>query len=142
MAFEVFDKRTAPSSKSPAVTIQKRGIFSINKVAHEMIGAAQNVELLYDPEARIIGIRPVEGSPPHAYTMRPQSKRDTGQYILSATAFTQHYDINTLESRRWEPYKDGDMLCIDLKSKSTVIRGNRAKKEPDAAEVPTTDLEE
>lgn len=142
MAFEVFDKRTAPSSKSPAVTIQKRGIFSINKVAHEMIGAAQNVELLYDPEARIIGIRPVEGSPPHAYTMRPQSKRDTGQYILSATAFTQHYDINTLESRRWEPYKDGDMLCIDLKSKSTVIRGNRAKKEPDAEEVPTTDLEE
>lgn len=142
MAFEVFDKRTAPSPKSPAVTIQKRGIFSINKVAHEMIGAAQNVELLYDPDARIIAIRPVEGSPPHAYTMRPQSKRDTGQYILSATAFTQHYDIDTLVSRRWQPYKDGDMLCIDLKGKSTVIRGNRTKKESDPEEVTTTDLEE
>jgi hypothetical protein len=139
MAFEVFDKRMAPLAKSPAVTIQKRGIFSINKVAHEMIGSAETVELLYDKEARIIAIRPVEGSPPHAYTMRSQSKRETGQTILSATAFTQYYDIDTSVSRRWEPYKQGDMLCIDLNRKSTEIRGNRSKKEPDTSEVTDTD---
>ena len=142
MAFEVFDKRLAPLTKSPAVTIQKRGIFSINKVAHQMIGGAETVELLYDKEARIIAMRPVEGSPPHAYTMRPQSKRETGQTILSATAFTQYYDIDTTVSRRWEPYKDGDMLCIDLKGKSAVIRGNRTKKDTDADEVTPTDSEE
>lgn len=141
MAFEVFDKRMAPLAKSPAITIQKRGIFSINKVAHQMIGEADTVELLYDKEARVIGIRPVEGTPPHAYTMRPQSNRGTGQTILSATAFTQYYDIDTTVSRRWEPYKEGDMLCINLNSKSTVIRGNRSKKEPEGSNRANTDSE-
>lgn len=142
MPFEVFDKRMAPLAKSPAITIQKRGIFSINKVAHQMIGGAETVELLYDKEASVIAIRPVEGAPPHAYTLRPQSKRDTGQTVLSATAFTQYYDIDTTVSRRWEPYMDANMLCIDLKSKSTVIRGNRTKKEPATDEAATTNLEE
>ncbi|NKT46166.1 hypothetical protein GS908_01205 [Rhodococcus hoagii] len=38
MAFEVFDKRMSPLAKAPSVTIQKRGIFSINKAAHALIG--------------------------------------------------------------------------------------------------------
>jgi hypothetical protein len=142
VAFEVFDKRMAPLAKSPAITIQKRGIFSINKVAHQMIGEAETVELLYDKDAQIIAIRPVQGTPPHAYTVRPQSKRDTGQTILSATAFTQYYNIDTTVSRRWEPYKDGNMLCIDLKGKSAVIRGNRTKKETGPVEATKIDSEE
>lgn len=127
MPFEVFDKRMAPLAKAPSVTIQKRGIFSINKAAHKLIGEADTVELLFDKEEQIIALRPSEDA--HAYTVRSQSARDTGQVVLSATAFTQYYGIDTSQSRRWTPYAADGMLCIDLKSHSAVVKGNRAKPE-------------
>lgn len=135
MGFELFDKRLVPVAKAPSVTIQKRGILSINKVAHDMIGAAETVELLYDKEERIIAIRPADGSSPHAYTIRPQSQRGTGQAVLSATAFTQYFDIDTTVSRRWVPYVIDGMLCIDLKGQSAEVRGNRSKKSEDEGQV-------
>ena len=127
MAFEVFDKRKAPLAKSPSVTIQKRGIFSLNKAAHKLIGEPETVELLFDRENLVIGLRASEVSG-HAYAIRPQTARDNGQVILSATAFTQYYDIDTTVSRRWEPYEKDGILCIDLKSHSVEVRGNRSKK--------------
>lgn len=130
MPFEVFDKRMAPLAKAPSVTIQKRGIFSINKAAHKLIGEPDTLELLFDKEEQIIALRPsAEG---HAYKLRPQSARDTGQVVLAATAFTQYYDIDTTVSRRWTPYAQDGMLCIDLKGKSVEVRGNRTKKTADS----------
>jgi hypothetical protein len=125
MPFEVFDKRMTPLAKAPSITIQKRGTFSINKAAHKLIGEAETVELLYDRDARVIAMRPsTEG---HAYALRSQSARETGQMILSATAFTQYYDIDTTLSRRYKPYLSDGMLCIDLAGESVVVRGNRTK---------------
>jgi len=48
MAFEVFDKRQAPLGKAPAVTIQRRGLMSLNRAAYNMINEPSTVELLYD----------------------------------------------------------------------------------------------
>lgn len=127
MGFEVFDKRMAPLAKAPSITIQKKGIFSINRAAHNLIGAPETVELLYDRDAEIIALKPSSGS--HAYAIRPQTTSETGQVILSATAFTQYYDIDTTISRRYEPYEDDGMLCIDLRGKSVEIIGNRSKRE-------------
>ena len=65
------------------------------------------------------------------------SSRDTGQVILSATAFTQYYDIDTSVSRRYKPYEQDGMLCIDLTGPSAEVRGNRAKRvEPADSEEP------
>lgn len=130
MAFEVFDKRMAPLAKAPSVTIQRRGIFSINRVAHKLIGEAETVELLFDKENAVVALRP--SKEPHAYAIRPQSARDAGQVILSATAFTQYYDIDTSVSRRYKPYEQDGMLCIDLRGPSTEVRGNRAKHDDPA----------
>lgn len=126
MPFEVFDKRMAPLAKAPSVTIQKRGIFSINKAAHKLIGEPDTVELLFDKDEQVIALRP--SSEAHAYKVRPQSDRDTGQVILAATAFTQYFGIDTSVSRRWTPYEQDGMLCIDLQGKSVEVRGNRSKK--------------
>lgn len=135
MGFEVFEKRMVPLAKAPAITIQKRGIFSINRAAHNLIGGAETVELLYDKVDKIIGIRPIDETSPHAYTVRAQSPNgDSGQMILSATAFTQYYDIDTDVSRRWVPYEKDGILCIDLKGSSTVIIGHRTKREPEEPE--------
>jgi hypothetical protein len=47
--------------------------------------------------------------------------------MVSATAFTQHYGIDTTATRRWQPFVEDGMLCIDLTQTGTVIEGNRAK---------------
>jgi len=111
MNFEIFDKRMAPLAKAPSITIQKRGIFSINKAAHKLIGEPETVELLFDKEAQVIAMR--QSSESHAYTIRPQSKKDTSV------------------SRRYKPFAQdtpmGKMLCIDLKGESVEVHGNRGK---------------
>jgi len=130
MAFEVFDKRMAPLAKAPSITIQKRGIFSINKAAHKLINEAESVELLFDRDSEVIAMRP--STEPHAYAIRPQSQREAGQAILSATAFTQYFNVDTSVSRRYKPYLDQGMLCIDLRGSSIEVVGNRAKKDATA----------
>jgi hypothetical protein len=124
MAFEVFDKRSAPMQGTPSVTLQKRGILSINAAAHALIGKADVVELLFDAERRVMALRPAAPSPT-AYQVRGPSK--TGQVLLSVTAFTHAFGIDTEDSRRYEPFVEDGMLCIDLNGPSTVIRGNRSK---------------
>lgn len=132
MGFEVFDKRSAPLAKAPSVTIQKRGIISMNNAAHRLLKEAESVELLYDRDAEVIALRP--STEPHAYTLRQQSARSTGQAVVSATAFTQYFDIDTSVSRRFKPYEQDDMLCIDLRSEAVEIVGNRAKQQGESDE--------
>ena len=127
MPFEVFDKRMTPLAKAPSVTIQKRGVISLNKAAHDLIGNAETVELLYDRDRQVMAVRATDDSSPHAYAVRNGSKRGPGQAIVSATAFTTHYGIDTTATRRWKPFMEEGMLCVDLAQKGTVITGNRSK---------------
>jgi hypothetical protein len=127
MPFEVFDKRMTPLAKAPSVTIQKRGVISLNKAAHELVDSAETVELLYDRERQVMALRVADDSSPHAYAVRNGSKRGPGQAIVSATAFTQHYGIDTTATRRWKPFVEDGMLCVDLTQAGTVITGNRTK---------------
>ena len=125
--FEVFDKRMTPLAKAPSVTIQKRGVISLNKAAHDLMGGAETVEMLYDQDRQVMALRPADDSSPHAYAVRTGSKRGPGQAIVSATAFTQHYGIDTTATRRWKPFVEDGMLCVDLTQEGVVITGNRAK---------------
>jgi hypothetical protein len=137
MGFEVFDKRMTPLAKAPSVTIQKRGVISLNKAAHALIDSAETVELLYDRDRSVIALRATDDTSPHAYAIRAGSTGGTGQAIISATAFTQHYGIDTTATRRWKPFTEDGMLCVDLTEEGTVITGNRAKTT--GAPAPDTD---
>lgn len=129
MAFEVFDRRLTPLAKAPTVTIQKRGVMSLNRAAHALIGDADTVELLYDRDVEVIGIRPTSDDVPHAYPVRPQSANKlTGPLLIAGTAFVQYYGIDTTTSRRWTPTVQNSILCIDLKQAGTPIIGNRSGK--------------
>lgn len=128
MPFEVFDKRMTPLAKAPSVTIQKRGVISLNKAAHDLVDNAETMELLYD--RHVMALRATDDSSPHAYAVRNGSKRGPGQAIVSATAFTAHYGIDTTATRRWKPFVEDDMLCLDLTAEGAVITGNRTKNIP------------
>lgn len=124
MGFEVFDRTSAPSTKTPFVTVQKSGVLSLNAAAHHMINKAETVELLFDRDARIIGLKPAERSA-RSYEFRRTGK--SGQVVVAAMAFTQHFEIDTTVSRRWTPYVEDGILCIDLNRPHTEIQGNRTK---------------
>lgn len=125
MPFEVFDKRSAPMKGAPSVTVQRKGIVSINAPAHKLINEARVVELLFDPVRRVMALRPADPSP-RTYELRSPSR--SGQTLVSATAFMQTYDIDTSVSRRYEPFEEDGMLCIDFSGPSTEVRGNRRAK--------------
>ena len=38
-----------------------------------------------------------------------------------------HYGIDTTATRRWKPFVEDGMLCVDLSTEGTVITGNRTK---------------
>ena len=127
MPFEVFDRRMTPLATAPSVTIQKRGVISLNKAAHDLVDNAETVELLYDRDRQVMALRAADVSSPHAYAVRSGSKHGPGQAIVSATAFTAHYGIDTTATRRWKPFVEDGMPCVDLTEQGIVITGNRTK---------------
>ncbi|WP_367402582.1 hypothetical protein [Kocuria marina] len=114
-------------------------MISLNKAAHDLIDNAETVELLYDRDRMVMALRPTDDSSPHAYAVRNGSKRGPGQAVVSATAFTAHYGINTTDTRRWKPFMEDDMLCVNLTEEGTVITGNRTKTVEPSETVEATD---
>ena len=125
MAFEVFNKRKASLGKAPSVTLQRRGILSINRAAFDMIGAPESVELLFDRDRQIIGLRGADDDVPHAYNVR--KGKDNGPAVVACMAFTQHYGVDTTTSRRYVPTVEDGILCVDLTGEGVEIVGNRAR---------------
>ncbi len=129
MAFEVFDKRSAPSRGAPSATIQRRGILSLNAPAHALINDAEEVELLFDADRQVIALRPSE---PTTRSYKFRNTKTSKQVMLSLVSFAGHYGLDFAVSRRYAPTVEDGMLCIDLRGSSVEIRGNRsASKDPD-----------
>jgi len=126
MGFEVFQKTSAPLARVPSVTLQKTGILSINRSAMSLIGTPKQVELLWDAELKIVGLRGTSEDNPNAYPARPQSvKNDRGPILVAAATFANFYKIETKISQRWTPYVDGDVLCIDISQPGQPVKSNR-----------------
>lgn len=126
MGFEVFQKGSAPVATVPTVTIQKRGLLSMNRAAHQMIGEADAVELLWDEERRLIGLRAASLGNPNAYPARAQNAASNkGPILVAANMFTRFIGIDTNEARRWVPKLEDEILCIDLNEAGQKATSNR-----------------
>lgn len=130
MGFEVFEKGSAPAPTVPSVTIQKRGLFSLNDAAYRLIGEPEAVQFLWDSQRRLIGIRGVPLSAPNAYPARRQnpakeSRRNRGPILAAGTMFTKYIELDTSTAKRWNPTLEDDMLVIDLKEPGQTVIANR-----------------
>lgn len=126
MGFEVFQKGSAPISTVPAVTIQKRGLFSINDAAFKMLGEPEMVTFLWDSEARKIGISPSDASDLNSYPARRQNQAtNRGPVLVAGTMFTKFIELDTSVARRWTPQMDGPIMVIDLNVEGTLVIANR-----------------
>lgn len=127
MGFEVFKKSSAPVPTVPSVTIQKRGLISLNRAAFKMLREPEAVELLWDSGRRIVGLRSSSIQSPDAYPARPQStKSDRGPILIAGSLFTRYIGLDTSEAKRWVPYMEGDVLCLDLTVEGQPVSSNRS----------------
>jgi hypothetical protein len=130
MPFEVFQEQRS-RAKEPSVTVQKRGTIAMNRAAADLIGRPAAVELLYDAELAVIGLRAVDASAAHAYTVRPTGTRKQvseghpGGFVVSGVAFLKHHRIDIRQATRYHVYVDGDVLCLDLRQTGTPVTSNR-----------------
>lgn len=128
MAFQVFEKGSAPISSVPSVTIQKRGLISLNRAAYEMLGKPVGIELLWDSDRRVIGLQAAPIDSPNAYPARPQSPNsEKGPILIAGSLFTRFIGLDTSDAYRWVPFMEGDVLCIDLTKPGQKVLSNRAK---------------
>lgn len=110
--FEVFkrsDRRDI--GRGPAATVLVGGNISLNRAAYEALGQPDAVELLYDRDARIIGLRPVPREVPHAFPLQSRGS----VRVVAGRAFAQHFRIDASVSTRRPAYVEDGVLCIDLR---------------------------
>jgi hypothetical protein len=126
--FERYDRRSAPIRTSPSVAIQRRGPMSLNLAAYEILGKPEAVELLFDRERQLIGLRNVSPQEPYAFPVRPQGRkgRRPSNYVISTQAFTKHYGIDTSVARRFPVEMHDDILAVEL-SRGVEAPGPRAR---------------
>lgn len=124
--FESFSRRMLPLKNEPHVTIHKRGTIALNRSAFASLDSPDAVELLYDRERNIMGLRPIDPKANNSYYVRRSSPSASGPWLISAMAFTKFYDIDTSVSLRWAPYLDAGVLCVNLSAAGTAVSSNRA----------------
>ncbi len=123
--WEMFDHAGASKSdKRPLVSLQVRGSINLNRAAFEFIGQPEALQLFYDRINRLVGFRPAKVGDRAASQVRKAPKSET--YAMAAKAFTNYYDIDISETRRYEVRMYGDIPAIDLNMPDTT--SNRAKR--------------
>lgn len=123
--FEIFRRDLAGSRIEPLVTIQRRGMISLNAAAYQALGSPVAVELLFNAAKRVVGLRAVDPHVNHSYILRSSTRSGSGSFVISATAFTRYYEIDTSTALRRVGYLDDDMLCIELDSDAAPAAGRR-----------------
>lgn len=120
-----WNRKSAPRTSAPLVTIQKDGIFSLNEGAIKAMGEPAVVELYYDPEEALIALAPAAADNPEGY---PPRKQPTGQnWYIAGQVFTRYHGIDTTVARRYPIEVEDKVLFIHLNGPNTIATGVRAK---------------
>jgi hypothetical protein len=126
MPFEVFRKRhMVAQAGQPLVTIQRSGrTIAFNEAALAALGRPLAVELLYDRQRKVMGLRAAQQDALHAYIVRHNTRGTT--HTVAGGLFTKHYGIPTDVARRWPATMEEGVLCVDLKQPGVEVSGQGA----------------
>lgn len=110
--FEIYVKGSTPPTRAPRISILKRGAISFNEAAFGILGSPAAVQLLFNPESRVAGIRAVIENHPSAHPVR--TNQGARSYVVGCQGFLQHFDIRYDHSRRYAPRFEKNALLIDV----------------------------
>lgn len=115
MGFELYTKKGGRSS-SPKVSIAKAGYIGINSACMDMYFKGKNfVQLYWDKEKQIIGIKPIDKEAGGAFTLTNDGERRPGS--IAGRSFLKYYEIDFSKSRSFDPEwnEKENMLIFKLK---------------------------
>lgn len=123
--FETF-RRTSARPEGPSVTLTQRGQLNLSAAAVTLLGTPDHVRLLWDRQARILGIQPAsEGD---ADALRLSVSRGIGTRTVAAKAFADWAGIPLGAAEQWQAYLEGGVLCADLSQRGRAVSSNRARR--------------
>lgn len=125
--FELFTGRVSGAAERPLyVTLQRRGLLTFNRAAFEALGRPESVELLYNRDRNVMGIRPAD--PKHSWAYKLRREERSGMFKISIAAFRKHYGLpEVTAAARYRAEQHDGMLAVDLNQRPTVTgRGSSA----------------
>ena len=112
-------------SQRPRVTLNKHRTMVMNQIAYKGIGAPKAVELMFDTNRKLIGLRSCDPAKKNAFSIRPSKQ---GRHVsIALGAFLTHFDIKPSRTVLFEdPLINPDgLLTLDLTKTTAVTRGSR-----------------
>lgn len=95
----------------PTVSIQKSGAVTWNQSAHEALGQPEMVEILFDPERGLLGLRPTEAAD-GSFRVRRLGPQNT--WITSARGALRRVGLLPESAFRQVARMEGGVLVIDV----------------------------
>ena len=107
------------------VTLSNRSVFYLNKVAFDVMGQPAAVELRYDSNRRIIGMKTADARMRNSFLVK---RHVTGNYRkVNASAFTKHFRIRLDGTSLFDgaDFTPEGILELPMDSIITIGRGAR-----------------
>ena len=125
--WDVFQGKAYGRAKSDEirVTLSERAVFYLNKAAFDVMGQPAAVELRYDSNRRIIGIKAADALMRNAFLVR---RHTAGNYRkVNASAFFKHFRIRLEGTSLFDgaDFTPEGILELPMDSIVTVGRGAR-----------------
>jgi hypothetical protein len=105
------------------VTLNKHRTMVLNQVAYKGIGEPKAVELMFDANRNMIGLRRCDPAKKNAFHIRPSKQ---GRHVsIALGAFLTHFEIKPTRTVLFEdPSLDASgLLTLDLTKTTAVSRG-------------------
>lgn len=120
--WETFTLQGARGVMEKRVSLNVRGVFTLNQLAYDELGKPDAVELLYDKEAHLIGLKPSDRTIKYSYEVRRQGENKS--YLIGARAFCSYYGIDLTSTRRFDEVTiiDGVMVLDTTKMTDILLR--------------------
>jgi len=128
MKWEVFEGKQYRSEArtEPRVTLGAKGTFYLNGKAFDALERPGAVEMLYEGNQRIIGLRPIDPTHHNAFIVKHHGKG--GNYKrISAAAFCSHLRLKYKRTLLFEEPEidDKGVMRLDLTKVIEIGRGAR-----------------
>lgn len=111
----------------PRVTLDRRGVIYLNRVAFEALGGPGAVEMLFNHNARILGLRAVDPQRKNAFAVRHHGKPGEKTRRIAASALLHHLRMKPDRTMLFQEVDvdDNGVMALDLDRAVTVSRGAR-----------------
>lgn len=112
------------------VSLSSRGIITLNQPSFDALGGPERVELFYDHEDELIGLKPSTPEIKHSVKIRKQG--DNKSYLINARPFCYHFKISTSQTIRFKDITmSNGVMVLDINTASHVEPTRTARDSSD-----------